>query len=223
MPDCVAWRLERLLAAFERFLKELAATCIQHLAGFALDDRLDQFSTTGSAVVAHFESGTVGRALSESDTWLSCDTINKRFKKLLSDPFGAGQPFWIFPGSKQQPTAEVWRLPIMATLFQVRHTLVHNLGVLTGSDAARLRRLSRSPVDSDKVLSPTRRNFDHAKRFVDETAVSVNGRVAARLAELLTSLEADGYLTFDAQATAQELADAFQTSITVSGTTRQPA
>ncbi len=76
--------LANLIETFERFIKELAAVCIDQLSGFVTDDRYNEFTAKGNEVIAHFEAGSIGRALCESDTWLSNDVINKRFRKLLA-------------------------------------------------------------------------------------------------------------------------------------------
>lgn len=65
-----------LCAAFERFLKELAAICVDHLALRVLDNRLDVLSQKGSNFAAHFEARTLGKAMCESVTWLDCDEVN---------------------------------------------------------------------------------------------------------------------------------------------------
>jgi hypothetical protein len=76
--------LANLIEAFERFIKELAAVCIDQLAGFVTDDRYNAFTAKGNEIIAHFEAGSIGKALCESDTWLSNDVINSRFRKLLA-------------------------------------------------------------------------------------------------------------------------------------------
>jgi len=198
-----------LVGAFERFLKELAATCVSHLCDFTLDGRFDKYTLKGSVVIAHFAAGTVGDALCEAETWLNCRTVNERFRSLLADPFEEkGGTFWIFPQS-QQPIAEQFRFPIMATIFQIRHTAVHNLGVVTKSDAAKLRQLTRSDIQSDGVFAPTFNDVRYLKRFLDDTAKSINDRVGDRLAELLAKLLDEGLLVFDAAEKKDDLAKIF--------------
>lgn len=210
------------VGAFERFLKEAAAICIDHVADFVLDGRLDEFSLKGSIAGAHLGAGSLGRALCESRTWLDVKEINTRFRKVLADPFERGGRFYIFPGANQPPDDERFRMEIMAAIFQLRHTIVHNLGVLTRSDATDLRHILRTDVDSDKVFTPTTTDYRLLKRFVDETATSINERVATRLAELLTTMHAGGHLAFNAAGKAQELADTFGIEVTVAGETRSP-
>ncbi len=65
---------------------------------------------------------------------------------------------------------------------------MHNVGVITQSDAVKLRLWAREPVASPRVLSPTREDIRYLKRFLDETAQDCNDKVGDRLAELLTTL-----------------------------------
>ena len=83
--------LANLIETFERFIKELAAVCIDQLAGFVTDDRYNAFTAKGNEIIAHFEAGSIGKALCESDTWLSNDVINNRFRKLLAP---SGKDMW---------------------------------------------------------------------------------------------------------------------------------
>jgi hypothetical protein len=76
--------LANLIETFERVIKELAAVCIDQLSGFVTDDRYNAFTAKGNEVIAHFEAGSIGKALCESDTWLSNEVINKRFRRLLA-------------------------------------------------------------------------------------------------------------------------------------------
>ena len=56
-----------LVEAFERFLKELAAACIDHVGAIILDSRLDVFTGKGSNLAWHFTTtGSLGRVLCES-------------------------------------------------------------------------------------------------------------------------------------------------------------
>lgn len=206
--------LASVVSAFERLLKELAAVCVDELKDYVLDGRFDVYSVKGGAAVSHFAEGSVGRALCESYTWLSCDDINVRFRKLLARPDDK-DPFHAFPSFNQGPQSERRRLPIMATVFQIRHTVVHNLGTLTHSDAAKLRILLKAPVQAHKVLAPTRDDLRHLKRFLDETARSLNDRVGQRLAELLTALQAD--FGFEPQDKANALSGRFGRVLTVDG------
>ena len=59
-------------------------------ARFVLDDRFNAFRVQGSALAAHFGTDTLGRSLCESATWLDCDEVNERFRRLLATPFESG-------------------------------------------------------------------------------------------------------------------------------------
>lgn len=108
--------LGSLIEAFERFLKELAV---------------------------HFAAGTIGKAMCEAGTWISNGLINDRFRRLLKAPFGDPREF-LFPNEKQQPVAERERARTLAILWQVRHTITHNVGVLTESYSGAMFRITPS-------------------------------------------------------------------------------
>jgi hypothetical protein len=91
---------------------------------------------------------------------------------------------------------------------------------LTKSDAAALRQILRVNVESDRVLAPSKTDYRQLKRFIDETATSINKRVAVRLAELLTTMHGGGHLAFTPADKAQALADTFGIEVTVVGETR---
>jgi hypothetical protein len=210
--------LVQVIEAFERFLKELAAVCVDHLAEFVLDRRFDEFQVRGGVLAAHFHAGTLGRALCESDTWLDCKDVNDRFRKLLADPFEAGTCY-VFPSGSQQPAAERFRFPVVSTLWQVRHTIVHNVGVITASDAVKFRALTQEAVAAPGILLPTRDDLRHVTRFLNESADSINQRVGERLAELLTTLRTTQGLTFDLRQLADQVSRHFNRPLTVAGAT----
>jgi hypothetical protein len=205
--------LVNLVETLERYLKETAANCVNHLARFVLDDRFNAFKVQGSALAAHFDTDTLGHSLCESTTWLDCDEINDRFRRLLAGPFESGQ-FLLFP---KQPPADRERYETLSILWQLRHTIVHNVGVITQSDAIKLRLLVRAPVPSLQVLGPTRDDIRYLKRFLDETAERSNRRIGVRLAELLTTIHS----TDPGLIVPQEMADAvsrtFGVALTVAG------
>lgn len=212
--------LVTLVEIFERFLKEAAAECVDRLADFVVDDRFNVFHPVqGSALAAHFVTeGTLGKSLCESSTWLDCEEINKRFRKLLSDPFQAGgQSFDLFPKPKQQPEGEQWRFEPMNLVWQIRHTAVHNVGVITRSDAVKLRLWTKENVDAPRLLAPTRSDLNYLKRFLDETANRCNERIGERLAELLTTIHAATPGLFDAQEMANRIASVFRSPLPVDG------
>lgn len=209
--------LAELIESFERFLKELATVCADQLAPFTLDDRFDEFAPKRSEQIAAFvTAGSVGRALCESDTWLNNDTINRRFRSLLKAPFGADWTF-LFPGPGQGTTSEIQRASTMAILWQIRHDLAHNLGVMTHSDSMKLRMLVGGPVPADCRLSPTTEDLRYVKRFLSETATDVNQRVGMRLAMLLGGFYLADPTLFEAQSKANEVAQRFAFTLTIGG------
>jgi hypothetical protein len=205
--------LVNYIEAFERFLKETAACCVDILAAFVLDDRFDEFRIQGSSLAAHFNSDTLGRALCESATWLECKQVNDRFRKLLADPFEPGD-FQLF---RRTPRSEEERYNTLRLIWQLRHSVVHNVGVITQSDAIKLRLMAKQAVSSPRVLRPTRDDLRYLKRFLDEVAELSNKRVGTRLAELLTQIHADDPTLFDAHVVANELARLFGFKLSVAG------
>jgi hypothetical protein len=209
--------LAEMLESFERFLKELAAVCADHLAPYTLDDRFDEFAPRRTEQIAAFvTSGSIGRALCESDTWISNETINKRFRSLLKVPFGADWEY-LFPGPGQGSAPQQERAATLAILWQVRHNLAHNVGVLTHSDSMKLRMLVGGPIPAERRLSPTAEDLRHVKRFLFATATEVNQRVGARLAELLGAFHAADPTLFDAQARANDVSQRFGFALTING------
>jgi hypothetical protein len=165
--------LVNLIETFERFLKEAAAECVDRLADLVVDDRFDEFPVRGATLASHFGAGSAGKALCESSTWLNCKEINDRFRELLSDPHQVGT-FYIFPKDKQQPLDQTWRYDLMSLIWQIRHTSVHNVGVITRSDAIKLRVLSKTNVAAPRVLVPTKVDIQWLKAFLDDTAEVCN-------------------------------------------------
>src|SRR5262249_1513891 len=150
------------------------------------DNRFDTFRVQGSSLAAHFAAGTLGNSLCEAVTWLNCDEINDRFKKLLADPFEQGA-FTLFP---KQSAAEREGYETLGLVWQLRHTVVHNVGVITRSDAIKLRLLAKESVQHDRLLRPTYNDLRYLKRYLDETAEASNRRIAVRMAELLSTIHA---------------------------------
>lgn len=212
--------LVNFIECFERFLKEVAAACVDHLAPYVLDDRFDAFPVHGSSVAAYLGTGSVGRALCESSTWLDCSEVNKRFRNLMKAPFGeGGAAFDLFPVPKQHPVEEQWRTPLLNLIWQLRHTMVHNVGIITKSDAIKLRLLSHEQVEGHKVVLPTKDDVGYLKRFLDETATSCNRRIGVRLAELLTSLHVAQPTLFNSTEVANAISSTFCQSLVVDGVT----
>lgn len=203
-----------LVETFERYLKEVAAACVDRLARHVLDDRFNAFRVQGSSLAAHFGTDTLGRSLCESATWLDCGEVNERFRRLLADPFESGE-FFVFP---KQPEVEQTRYNTLSLIWQIRHTIVHNVGVITQSDAIKLRLLARSPVMHLQMLAPTRDDLRYMKRFLDEAAERTNSRIGARLADLLTLVHSEDPSLFVSQDIADELTRTFGFSLIVDGT-----
>lgn len=207
--------LLNIIESFERFIKELAAVCVDHIAPLVLDDRdrFKEFTLKPSGITGHFADRSIGKALCEGQTWLDCDEIDKRFRRLLADPFDQGN-FRLF-GQSSGPDG--WRSNTADTLFQLRHVITHNLSVITRSDAAKLSLLVKQNVDAPRLLSPTEQDVRSAKRFLDDTATWVNERVGKRLAELLTKIRADNALAFVPQERADLVTNQFSIVLTVAG------
>jgi hypothetical protein len=210
--------LVNLVEAFERFLKEVAAECVDRLAELVVDDRFNEFPVQGATLASHFGSGSPGRALCESSLWLNCKDINDRFRKLLSDPQQPGT-FYVFPKDNQQPADQTWRYDLVSLIWQIRHTSIHNVGVITRSDAIKLRVLSKTKVDAPRVLVPTKIDLRWLKAFLDDTVEVSNKRIGERLADLLTTIHTDSGGPFAPQAMADLLAAGFRLPLVVAGAT----
>src|SRR5207249_4993708 len=149
---------------------------------YTLDDRFDEFAPKRAEQIAAFvTAGSIGKALCESGTWIDNEAINKRFKALLKTPFGTDWEF-LFPEANQPPNAERDRAKTLAILWQMRHNLAHNVGVMTHSDSMKFRMLINGPVMADRRLSPSTEDLRFVKRFLSETATHTNERVGTRLA-----------------------------------------
>lgn len=209
-----AMALLTLVETFERFLKELAAVCVDHIGPLILDDRLGKFTPNGSVVALSFGTGTLGRLLCESLLWTDVDGVNNRFQNLLADET-IKDSFQLFPKGKNEP--EAWRRGALETLFQLRHSIVHNAAVITQSDAAKLRLLTRTKVDAPRVLAPTDKDVWYAKTFFDDTASWCDDRVATRLVAVLDALHARDPSLFAPQERADQLSRAVGRSLTVAG------
>jgi hypothetical protein len=193
---------------------------VDFLAEFIVDDRFNVFTIQGSVLASHFGAGSVGKSLCESFTWLDCEEINKRFRRLLSDPFQiGGQSFDLFPKQQQQPEAERWRYDPMNLIWQIRHTAVHNVGVITKSDAVKLRLLAKEQVAAPRILTLTRGDLNYLKLFLDDTASACNQRIGERLAELLSKIHYEAPTLFLPQVMADRLASSFRLPLQVAGST----
>ena len=171
-----------LVEALERFLKELAAACIDQVGTIILDDRLDRFTGKGSNLAWHFtNTGSLGSVLCESLTWCDCKDANDRFHDILSDPYQQGT-FYVFPKDQQQPAALRGKYELMSIIWQLRHSIAHNGGVITASDAYKLRMLSQATVVGNRRFDPTKGDVWYVKLFLDETVENINREVGTRLA-----------------------------------------
>lgn len=213
--------LGSLIEAFERFLKELAVVCVDHVAPNVYDDRFEEFKPSGTELAAHFAAGTVGKAMCEAGTWISNGLINDRFRRLLKAPFGDPWEF-LFPNEKQRPASERERARTLAILWQVRHTITHNVGVLTESDSSKLRFLAKEQIAAGTLLAPTKEDLRYVKRFLFETARHTNERIGQRLAELLTEIQQSDAGLFDAQRKAHEISYQFGLVLAVHGKVGNP-
>lgn len=202
--------LVNLVEAFERFVKEIAAVCVDHLCDRVFDNRFDELSISGSFLVAHLAGSTAGRALCESDTWLNCKVINDRFVKFLRHPTNPNDVLHVFP-----PGSDAFR--IMSVVWQLRHTVVHNVGVLTRSDAAKLRVLAKKQVLSPRVLLSEWDDLRFLRTYLDRQAQDINQRVGNRLAHILTLLYADNPALFIPQDEANSITGKFGFPLTVAG------
>lgn len=212
--------LVNLVETFERFLKEIAAECVNCLADYIVDDRFNVFRIQGSALASHFKGGTLGRSLCESATWLDCEEINERFRKLLSAPFQVGGSFfYLFPKPNQVALGQQTRFESMNLIWQLRHTVVHNVGVITPSDAAKLRLWAKEEVASARLLTPGREDLNYLKRFLDETADDCNQRIGDQLAQLLTTILTTAPLPVNYQAVADSITSIFRRILQVGGIT----
>lgn len=213
--------LGNLIQAFERFVRELAIVCVDHIADYVYDDRFAKFEASASSLAINFQSGSIGKALCESGTWLNNDSINERFRHLLKLPFGELFEF-LFPASNQDPAPERATAVTLAILWQVRHNIAHNVGLLTRSDSLKLRLLVKRSVSPEKMLNPSASDLRHVKRFLSETASRTNERVGKRLALILTKLHENDPSLFDAQDAADSISRKCGNILTVDGIVGRP-
>ena len=131
-----------------------------------------------------------------------------------------GNPWdYLFPNEKQNPSSERDRASTLAILWQVRHNITHNTGVLTDSDARRVTLMVRAKVNSGDTLNPDLFDLRYVKRFLVEIADHTNNRIGQRLAELLTERHQDDSTLFVPQELAASISSSFQQSLTIDGCT----
>jgi hypothetical protein len=107
----------------------------------------------------------------------------------------------------------------MSLLWQLRHTAVHNVCVITKSDAVKLRVLAKARVDAPRMLVPTTADLHWLKTYLDDVAEDCNRRLGERLAELLTTLHAEMPILIPPQPTADQVAAIFRLPLVVAGAT----
>ncbi len=202
--------LVNLIQSFERFIKDLAAVCVDHLFDLTVDGRFDEPQVRGSSLAAHFASSSPGKALCESGTWLDCKGINERFKAYLRHPTDAKSVFHVFT-----PNSEEFR--IMSLIWQLRHAVVHNVGVLTRSDTAKLRVLAKRPLLSPRMLLPRSDDLRYLRNYLDGQVEEINLRTGARLAEILTLIHESDPTLFEPQEKVDEISGKFRFSLTIAG------
>ncbi|MGL4553479.1 MAG: hypothetical protein ACRC33_20120, partial [Gemmataceae bacterium] len=207
--------LVAFVETFERFLKEVAAECVNALVRFVADDRFDVFKPPASGVASHFGTETIGQALCESATWLDTGTINSRFRALLAEPFAECR-FVLNPPGKEG-SAERERFETLAILWQLRHTAVHNVGVITRSDAVKLSVLARQRVEAPRLLTPTKPHLVKAKNYLDWMAEESNRRIGEELARVLTTIHTSSPGQLEPAAAASRLTTTFDFAILVGG------
>jgi hypothetical protein len=202
--------LVNLVESLERFFKEIAAVCVDHLSDRVFDNRFDDLSISGGFLVAHLAGSSAGRALCESDTWLNCRIINDRFARFLRHPVIQNDTIHVFPLGGMTSR-------IMGIVWQLRHTVVHNVGVVTRSDAAKLRVLAKKQVPSPRILLSVSDDLRFLRAYLDEQATDINQRVGERLALILTALHADNPALFIPQDEANAITRRFGFPLNVAG------
>jgi hypothetical protein len=154
---------------------------------------------------------------------LDCEEIDRRFGKILADPNGQKRRnFRIFPRPQEQPVGLRGNRNAMMTLFQLRHAVVHNAGVLTRSDALKLSRLTKCDVSAPRIVWPDKRDIRCVKLFLDDLTKKIGQEVGSTLGQCLIEHHPSGSCTLEAHKTAKQLANAFQVPITIGGHTAQP-
>lgn len=230
--------LGSLIQAFERFIKETAIVCVDHIASYVHDNRYEKFEADGNSVAINFQAASIGKALCEGGTWMNIGSVNERFRKALASSFESVWEGWVFPpekppSKKQKNPANIVpphvaaaqaaaeeaskRTTTVAILFQIRHIVAHNVGLVVGSDAVKLRVMVKKAVTPNRVLSPTNDDLRFTRQFLHVVATAVNEVVGQRLAELLTELHEDDPSLFDAKAVADMISKKFSKSLTVDG------
>ena len=212
--------LVNLIESFERYLKEAAAACVDLVRAYVFDARFNKLSVPTSAIAAHFGTGSLGRALCESLVWTDTTEANARFKALLADPFVEGK-FEVFPTGKPG-SAGNRRSKTLDVVWQLRHTVVHNVGLITQSDAIKFQARLGGKVSHSGVLAPSHDDVHYLKQLLDETVELADRRIADRVGELLTALYSDDPTLFEPQTEADKAARTLGRPVTVAGAAGSP-
>ena len=106
-------------------------------------------------------------------------------------------------------------------VWQIRHSVVHNVGVITQSDAIKLRLLTKQPVESPRHPRPDPGRFAVPEAIPRRDGGALNRRVGERLAELLTTIHATDPGLFDPDTVANEISLTFGIALTVAGVLAQ--
>jgi hypothetical protein len=198
----------QVIAAFERFLKELAAECIDQVAPVCTDNRLKDFSIEGVDAFPHFRDQTLGRGLCEGLLWHNVEEVNNRFKTVLRSVVHPNPVFTLF--DDKVPNGLRSDTQTLRIIFQLRHTIAHNVGILTRSDASKLERLLNRRLSSPRELDIDRKHVFYLQQFLAALADELNKVIADRLGLVLTEFHTVSSHLIDPSAKAQELASTFQ-------------
>ncbi len=209
----------QMVAAFERLLKELAAVCVDEIAPLCTDDRFKEFRIRGEDATSHIHDQTVGRALCESQLWHNTNDVNDRFREVLKS-IGNLQAFTLFDKNVAGTLrSEVKTIRVM---FQLRHTIAHNLGSLTRTDAGKLQRLLGQHRVGPKELDIDRKHVFYLQQFLSPLAVEINRSVAIRLGQNLTEFHGISPALIDHIDRSKALAKLFNSRFIISGHTELP-
>ena len=77
-------------------------------------------------------------------------------------------------------------------------------------------------MSSDRLLTPSKEDLRHVKRFLTEIADVINRRVGDRLAVILSGIHQANRTLFSSREAAAELAIDFQRTLTVDDATASP-
>ena len=111
---------------------------------------------------------------------------------------------------------------ILSVLWQLRHSIVHNFGVVTQSDAVKLSRLCKRQINGDVQLDIRRTDFWYVKLFIMEFAEAANSKVHTELQNVLTNHFMTSSDDADKLTKAQEVANLFGITTNVGGQTGTP-